>query len=158
MKLTDKELLNLIWLNQLKLLSRNVVCLYVNGRYGLYSNNHDYFKYCNSFNRIQRTNITSEIGSGQLLKRIKKLVAEGKLKETLKDCTYMIHSKKALEAFWFARKYWLDEGVPEGMGTHEDGRSFYKTKKLLNIDFHYQALEILLIRKFANNNASGVAA
>jgi hypothetical protein len=73
MQITDPELLEAIWQNQLKRLSRAVLSKYVGGRYGLVNDADFWFKSASSEHRISRSNITEKIGSQQLLKRLSKM-------------------------------------------------------------------------------------
>lgn len=136
MKITDDELLHALWLNQLKNLSSGVLVNYVGGKSGLVGDNHTEFVFANDQHIRWREDITDRLSGQQLLKRIRKLAEQEKVKSTggRRVLTFYIDSPAAREAFKAARLWWSEQGVPEGYGKHPDGRSYAKTIKLNNLD------------------------
>lgn len=119
MRITDVELLEAIWQNQLRRLSRAVLSKYLGGRYGLVDDADFWYKSASSEHRISRSNITEEIGSQQLLKRLRELHKKGLLSTSHAGfLTFYIAGNNAEEAFKEARQWWKNKGVPEGI---EDG-------------------------------------
>lgn len=136
MKITDDELLHAIWLNQLDGLSSSVLCNYIGGGVSLDGADDYDFEHASGEHVCSRQRVTMAIGRQQLLKRLRGLVASGKLvspygKQLL---TFHIDSPAAREAFAAARQWWRERGVPEGYGKHPDGRSYAKTVKLDNLE------------------------
>lgn len=146
MKITDAELLSLIWINQLKLISREVVCRYMGGKYGMHADDKYWFRSCSSQCRVGRARITSDIGKSQLWVRIKKMLTEGVLATEYPSSllTFLIDDDQARAAFVDARSFWMGHGVPEGA-----------TDKRMNtatgIDFEALAsqCETMLLDKYA---------
>lgn len=115
MRISDEELLQAMWENQLRLLSSRVLYTYFGGRYGLVADEEFWFKSVSSEHRISRQNITELIGSQQLMKRIRGLCKQGDVKDSHSDSlTFFIDGENAKKAFQEARHWWLEQGVPEG--------------------------------------------
>lgn len=136
MKITDDELLHAIWLNQLENLSSGVLVNYVGGKSGLVGDNPTEFIFASGQHTRWREEVTDRLSKQQLLKRIRKLAEQEKVKSTgsARLLTFYIDSPAAREAFKAARQWWSEQGVPEGCGEHPDGRSYAKIIKLNNLD------------------------
>ena len=142
MKISDTELLQAIWLNQLKQLSKGVLGHYVGDSWGVCSDDDFWYEAASGEGRVSRQNVTSEIGSGQLLSRLRALSQAEKIKFK-RELTFFIDSPLARKAFQTARVFWLQNGVPTG---HENGKA--RTAKVDNIELLKQECESLLIDKF----------
>ena len=136
MKITDDELLHAIWLNQLNGLSGSVLYNYIGGGVGLTGEGDTDFEFASGEHVCSRQHVTTAVGRQQLLKRLRVLVATGRLVSPYgkKLLTFYIDSPAAREAFKAARLWWREQGVPEGYGKHPDGRSYAKTVKLDNLN------------------------
>ena len=66
MKITDKELLDAIWKNQLRILSKNVLDNYVCGEIGLCGDREVDYQHSSSEHRITRACVTKKISFKQL--------------------------------------------------------------------------------------------
>lgn len=147
MKITDEQLLESIWQNQMRCLSDGVIDQYVGNKFGLGSDNeHQYFN-ASSEHIAHRQRLTNAISKQRLRIRIKKLLDEGKLNTAYKHTllTFFIDSEEAKEAFHAARSFWLENGVPEG---GNETRSM-KTTKMTTAEFESlreQCSEMLLER------------
>jgi hypothetical protein len=115
MRIQDTELLQAMWDNQLRLLSKSVLHTYFGGKYGLVADDDFWFKSASSEHRCSRRNITDKIGSQQLMKRIKDLEEKGFVVDTHRDfLTFYVDGKNTRKAFEEARNWWKQQGVPEG--------------------------------------------
>lgn len=116
MRISDSELLQAAWENQLRLLSRGVVHKYIGGSYGLCRDDVFWLTHSMAEHSISRHRITSKIGPQQLLARIRKLYADGRLASTYGDrlLTFYIPGEVANAAFKAARNWWLEKDLPEG--------------------------------------------
>ncbi|MEQ5834193.1 hypothetical protein [Marinobacter sp. NFXS9] len=122
MKISDIELIQAIWKNQIRLLSGSVVMRYVGGMYGVCRNDDFWYVSNSSEHRCSRQNITRVLGEQQLWSRIKRLYQEGHLSSKYHGelLTFFIDGELAREAFSAARNWWLARGIPQGM---ENGAS-----------------------------------
>lgn len=118
MKINDEQLMQMIWINQLRCLSRGVLHNYVGGGVGLCNDDDFWFSHASGESRIGRHRVAKSIGKQQLLNRIRKLSKSGDIKFP-GELIFYIDGDKAKSAFNFARYFWLKNGVPEGM---ENGR------------------------------------
>jgi len=116
MRIQDTELLQAMWNNQLRLLSKSVLHTYFGGKYGLVADDKFWFQSASSEHRCSRKNITDKIGSQQLMKRIKDLEEKGFVVDTHRDfLTFYVDGKNTRKAFEEARNWWKQQGVPEGI-------------------------------------------
>lgn len=120
MKITDRELLRLIWLYQLKLTAKNVLVHYVGDVYGVCGETH--YEYAVGISRSARGNITKRISESQLLVRMKDLINSRKLARYGYPlfCTCWINAWQSRQAFDAARNWWLIQGIPEGFDTDKN--------------------------------------
>lgn len=148
MKITDNELLDAIWEQQLRSIASDVLHRYMGGGIGLCDTGETWYRYSCDLHIRCRENLTKKIGGKQLLTRIKKLARYNQI-ETLMSTknhsvlTYMIECPASREAFETSRNFWLEKGVPDD--SNDKGRNTTK-------DVDYKALipecEELLLNKF----------
>ena len=115
-KISDNELINEIWLNQLRRLSKRVLHHYMGDRYGVVPDDKFWYYASSDEHFVKRERITDAIGKKQLRNRIIKLIENGKIysvygKQLL---TFCIDSDLAWEAFIDARNFWISKGLPTG--------------------------------------------
>lgn len=157
MKITDKELLKLIWINQLRLLSKYVIKNYSNGGHSVVDDSDSSYGWASNESRGSRIRVTQKISKGHLWVRIKNLAKDGKLKTgyDLKAyeafAQFRIENEKSREAFSASRKFWLDKGVPTGWSTSPDGRACANTTKDVDIELLRPECEKILIEKFGDH-------
>ena len=118
MKITHDELIYKVWLAQLKKLSSSVLCRFIGGGIGVCSE--DYYMQRSSVHIVERKSITDKIGPQQLRKRILELIDGGLLIWTHRNCTFMLDTKQAKEAFESARNFMLSKGVPTGWDSENE--------------------------------------
>lgn len=138
MKITDTELLDAIWENQLRLVADDVIHNYAGGGKGLCCVSDFWYKSSSSEHIRTRYRITKKIKEPQLLNRLKQLKAKGFI-ETDYDrdglfLTFMIVGNTSREVFEFARQFWLDKGIPEGSYKLDDGRDCMCTTKKVDVE------------------------
>lgn len=117
MKLSDGALVQAIWENQLRLLSRGVIDFYVGGGVGVCKDDEFNYQFASSEHRNSRDRVTTEIGRQQLLSRLRALRDRGTIQVYKGGCdllTFMLPGGMAREAFHDARNWWLSQGVPTG--------------------------------------------
>jgi len=112
MKITDEELLELIWHEQLRHIAKNVRGKYVGGRYGLHEESYLWVDSATQLQLCARTSITKEISAGHLLVRLKKMISEGKLTDIKRSGLYRIEEEKYPEIYEAAVSFWVDKGLP----------------------------------------------
>ena len=151
-KISDEQLMKLIWDNQMLLTAEAPLNLYVGNVYGLLKEacNTD-FHYKSGVSqhraRIDKAIIT-ELSRPQLLKRIKNLVNDGLVSSPYgKDemLTIFIDSDRALEAFMYAHKYWDSQGVPSGF---DEDKKKMRTTPLPDHDNQVKKISGELLDKF----------
>lgn len=138
MKITDEQLLDAIWENQLRILPKGVLNNYIGGSVNVCCDERNWHVYSSEEHRMSMERITNKIGRKQLISRIRSLIKNGSLYCSMSDykglfTTFMIDNKKALEAFKAARQFWLDKGVPTGYYKTE-GRTGSITTKDVDVD------------------------
>lgn len=114
MKITDRELLRLIWLYQLKRTAERVIIRYVGGTYGVCRE--DSCGFIVGISRHERGCITKRISEQQLLNRMKDLIRMRRLQAYGAPLfsTCWVNSEQSNNAFAYARSWWIAKGVPEG--------------------------------------------
>lgn len=117
MKITDRELLRLIWLYQLKKTASGVLVRYVGDVYGLCGDT--FYEYAVGISRSERAQITKRISEKQMLIRMKGLIQSRKLVPYGYPlfCTCWINARQSRQAFEAARRWWQSKGIPEGWDT-----------------------------------------
>lgn len=117
MKITNRELLRLIWLYQLKLTAEKVIIRYVGGTYGVCRD--DSFGFVVGISRSERRLITKRISEAQLLTRMKDLIRTKHLQAYGSPLftTCWVNSEQSNNAFAYARAWWIAKGIPEGFDT-----------------------------------------
>ena len=114
MKLTDEQLLDAIWVNQLKKLSKGVIHCYAGGSTGVCEDGEFWYESASCEHRVSRKRVTNEIKPAQLLTRLRKLADAEKIRFR-SELIFFIDDERALKAFKDARQFWLDQGVPTGI-------------------------------------------
>jgi hypothetical protein len=116
MKISDKQLLDAVWHNQLSLLSGGVLHRFIGGGNGVCRDDDFWFWSASSEHVSFIQNITKSIGRQQLRARIRRLIERGHIYSGSRAdlCTFMIDDLNARAAFHDARQFWLSQGVPEG--------------------------------------------
>jgi hypothetical protein len=112
MKISHDVLIYKIWLAQLKKLSSGVLHRYIGGGVGVCCE--DWLMQSSSVHIVERKKITDEIGPQQLRKRIIELIDDEVLIWTHRNCTFMLNTKQAEQAFISARDFMLSKGIPTG--------------------------------------------
>ncbi|WP_027858399.1 hypothetical protein [Marinobacterium jannaschii] len=150
MKISDKELLDAVWENQLRLLSRTVLHKYMGGSYGLACGDDFWFYASSSEHIVSRQRVTDLISKKHLRSRIVSLINEGKIHSPNGDRVlgFCIDSDLAREAFSAAREFWLSKGVPEG---HSEGRA--NTVRGIDFDAIAAECEGMLLKRFYGSEA-----
>lgn len=120
MKISDSELLKLIWQRQIFEASKGVLNNYIGGGVGLCDDNDFWCASSTDVHICNRNQITDKIGKQQILKRIRQLIDSGELVWVHRDLTFSIADKDKVERlFNNARDFWLDNGIPEGITNGE---------------------------------------
>ena len=121
MKITDGELLDAIWKNQLKKMASSILDHYVGVSYGLGKDIKSDWDFVFAVGKcsIYRDSLNVNIGNGQLLIRIKKLLKKGLIKTDRKiepnsGFHFYIDSKAARDSYEDCYSYWKGCGVPSG--------------------------------------------
>ena len=114
MKISDKELLRLIWKRQIAQAATGVLHNYIGGTNGLCDDGDFWVSASTDIHVCDRGLITEKIGKQQLLARIRKLISKGDLIWVDKDLTFSIANNKMVkELFYSARNFWIVKGVPD---------------------------------------------
>lgn len=115
MKVTDNEILNAVWNEQIKEMCGSFVTHYTLGRYGLADMEHCK-EYHTKLLSINRKYLNLNISNSSLLSRIRKLIDSGDL--TLRDYnykgTFYYESNKSSElekVILVIRGYWSSQGM-----------------------------------------------
>lgn len=112
-KISDDELLRLVWLNQLRNLAKGVVSKYFGGKFGLVDDTDFWYMAACKTTRCERMRVTSVLSEGQLLQRLRKLGDRGRLKWQKNPEMFWIDSDCSRAAYRAAREYWIVEGLLE---------------------------------------------
>lgn len=91
MKLTDEQLMQLIWENQMRIMPKKIIHRYVNGGYSLCTDDQFWYSQSCAENVASRTRITKVIGKQHLLNRIRVLVS--------KECLWADHNPMKMVVF-----------------------------------------------------------
>lgn len=159
MKITDEELLDLIWEAQLRHTAKDVIHHYIGGGIGLCDNNDTWYMHSCDLHISHRGGLTKKIGRKQLLLRIRRLAGKSKIKVLMKTrrkgkendvLTYMIDCKESRAAFEDARRFWSDHGVPSGCHKLEDGREPINTTKYVYFEGLVPICQAMLIEKYGD--------
>lgn len=114
MKMTDDELIQAIWLYQLKQMAKRVITNFVGGRYAVNdadkAERFSHFFYSSYMWGGELANITTRLSETQRRKRVYKLIELGRLQKH--DRSFHIDSPAARDAYESARQFWLSKGVP----------------------------------------------
>ena len=78
MKITDKELLDAIWTNQLRLLSKSVLDNYIGGSINVCGKSEFDYIHTSSEHRMRRENVTKKISFKHLSSRLQKLASSSR--------------------------------------------------------------------------------
>ena len=114
MKINNTNLLQSIWVQQLRQLSCSLLTSYTNGGVGLKKEGEYHRTQCLSMYSSARQCITDEIGKGQLLTRIRSLISQGHLlcdRPQSLFFSYRFDNDKTTEAFKMCHEYWIRQGV-----------------------------------------------
>lgn len=155
-RFTDKELLDLIWVCQLKNLSHKIVDKYagVSRKYGLGDISDTNYRYSSEIHSHYRDRITTVIGKSQLLIRIKKLYKNGDLKSSTNNngypITFMIMNTVSKNAYKDAHDFWRGKGLPQGFDS-VNGCCRTIILKPGEFDSMRAECETLLITKYVKN-------
>jgi len=116
LKISDDELLQAIWIAQLKRVALGVLENYIGGTYGVCDDREFDFEHSTSLHRCNRECITDRISKAHMLGRIRKLCQEKRIKSHYGDdlLTFGFTNAQMRAAFDYSRKFWLDNGVPTG--------------------------------------------
>ena len=131
MKITDNELLNAIWNRQVSQLPTRVIHRFIGGGIAVCENDADWCMYSSYISRTSRHLLTKKIGSQQLLKRLRDLSGKDLIK--LDTNAFWIKNQNAFNAFAFARRWWLERGVPTGCEPYimPSGRESSRAKTII---------------------------
>jgi hypothetical protein len=144
MKLTDEELLKIIWKHQLTH-ATSIITTYIGDRYSLESFHGDEemdrfcsYRNCFALSMVSRRTLTDKVGYQQLRKRIIKLIKAGKLISIMGECDfYLIDGELTKRAYKHARQFLLEKGLPEGAEYDANG-SFIKMKTISLTEQQYK--------------------
>lgn len=112
MKITDEQIIEAIWNNQLRLLSRNVLVPYFSGRHGVCCDDDFSFEWCSVLHIPCVSVMTDAASPEQITRRIRKLINAGEIHSQFGQ-DVMVNNDTARSAFNAARQFWLEQGVPE---------------------------------------------
>lgn len=152
-KITDEELLDAIWIQQLKKLARRVINHFIGGSINVCRDEEGRYIQCCDLHVMRREKITDKIGRKQLLHRIRKLVNDGKLRLAYDPSillTFIIDGESTKNAFNDSRKFWIDYGVPYGYHELKDGRTYANTTKIIDFDELLPQCEKMLLDKYGD--------
>ncbi|MEL4399089.1 hypothetical protein AAEJ42_02255 [Shewanella algae] len=120
MKITDEELLQCIFANQLRRTAQGVLHRYVGDRYGLINQqDNSWIVSAMTTSTTARHCVTTKISKQQLLHRLRDLGRQGELK--IDHFSFYIESCRARQAVETACEYWRSIGVPVGFD-NDNGR------------------------------------
>lgn len=147
MKITDRELLRLIWLRQLKITAERAVIRYVGDTYGVCRE--DSFSFVVGISRSERGLITKRISEQQLLIRMKDLIRIKRLQAYGSPLfsTCWVSSEQSNNAFAYARAWWIAKGLPEGF---DNDRQRVRTVPCENIEQLTADCTVFLLKTFGD--------
>lgn len=111
MKISNDELIQLVWLNQLRNLARGVVCVYFGEEYGLLGDSDFYFSQASKERRCREGGITTLLGKGQLWVRLKALHESGALEIDKGAGAFWLDGEGPRLAWLEARQFWIARGL-----------------------------------------------
>lgn len=114
MKITDSELMQAVWENQLKNLSTGVLHRYIDNKHSVRGADDEHWSAHEHISFVHH--IITPLTRAHLRNRIKRLISQGLIYSGYgeKVLTFQIRSQQASSAFIAAREFWLDIGVPTG--------------------------------------------
>ncbi|BBB29338.1 hypothetical protein [Neptunomonas japonica] len=149
MKITDENLLNAVWENQMRLLAKGVLHKYNGGFYGVVCDDEYWLFASMAEHMASRQRITDLIKKPHLRSRIARLILEKKIYSVYGKSllTFCINSDHAKAAFKDARQFWLSSGVPEG---YSEGKA--NVVSLPYFDVLADECESMLINKYGQRS------
>lgn len=144
MKVTDDEILRAVWRGMVKATARGAVCKYVGSRYGL--NSDDFRYHWQDIHILGRDRLGVNLGSGQLRRRIVRLIDAGQMRWTIRDCAFWIDCPRAAEVWNRATAWWSAAGIPRG---YEKG-SGMRCVEVADFDRRVGELEQILLGEFGD--------
>lgn len=136
MKVSDNEILREILKQHLQRIPSQVISHYITGKYGLRDISKNQPLYI-SLHPCNRKSFDLNLSSGQLLNRIKTLIAAGHLKGHFyygsRLSSFWLDNQVIKDAIITAQEFWLSQGVPSGFDPDKQGMRCIK----LN---HYEQL------------------
>ena len=142
MKISDEELIKLIFIQILNQLPESITHNYTESRKGLVRDDQCWKDNALSLHICERKKITNKITRPHLLNRIKNLFSKEKIVSTFSTgksypLTFTLNDKRLLDAFYFSLKFWNDHGLDE------------KPVKFDKFESLCDELRALLLEKFA---------
>lgn len=143
-KVSDEELLNAIWLLQVRKTANGCTDNYFGDLKALKSDNHR--RYAQDIHMtMDRHKINVDLSSGYLRRRIIRLINNGFVQWGTYKCTFWIDSEKAKEVFDYAVQWWSSNGVPSG---YDQDKKAMRCKKIEGFDELVKELEEELVCVF----------
>lgn len=148
MKISDEELLRMIWHNQLLLATEAVLCEYVGDRVGLV-NIDDYFWMHKAMYLLlnERHKLHAPIGDQQLLYRLHELARQQFIVIDRYRRSFYIDSHTAREAVRCAWEFYFRYGIPEGYDA--DNRCM-RTKKVAHLNALKSSCQRHIMQRFGD--------
>ncbi|KJH75314.1 hypothetical protein [Pseudomonas sp. ES3-33] len=152
MKVTDAEILQAVWLAQVRRTARGVITNYVGGSKGLTGERDQDRHFAQYQSMISRGGLGIQLSKGQLARRLKALI-DG---DTLHWCgrpgnAYEFRTETAMAVFRYARNWWADRGVPSGF---DEVNKRMRTIRLSDYDKLAVQLEQELLERFGNREVA----
>lgn len=161
MKLSDEQILDMIWHNQILSTARGPL-LKLNEGYGLTGTSQRWFENGVREHRIRRRRVTAEITPAQLLVRIRGLIDKGLVDSdtgsSISFISFHIGTPRAKEAYQFAYSFWVKQGL--NASTAKDmGQE--QLKRLLRLCMEqllerYREREVQPIERFGDALSNGL--
>ncbi len=107
---TNYEIKLAVWHNQLKKTADGALVNYHGGHKRVARPDHQH--YGQDHHIIERHTLDIPLSKGHLRKRLVALIDAGGLSWVVPNCTFVIKSAKADQAWQYAREWWLALGVP----------------------------------------------
>lgn len=146
-KVSDEELLNAIWLLQVRKTAKGCINNYFGGLSGLKSDSSR--RYASDIHLVcDRHQIDVDLSSGHLRKRLIQLIDGGFLQWGTRKCTFWIDSEKAKEVFDYAVSWWQSKGVPSG---YDQDKKSMRCEKIEGFDELVKELEEELVYVFGES-------